>query len=791
MPPEPLRFGPYRVVQRTDGSPWQLGVGAMGITYKAFDERLQLDVALKVIAPGLLHDPAVQALFLREARTAARVRHTHVASILTLDDTPGALYYAMEFVPGQTLQSFIRRSVRLPQNLAAELARQAALGLEAIHRQGLVHRDLKPSNLMLTRTPGVTGDGPDAWELKVIDFGIARAVVDEHDATAARTQGFRGTVLYASPEQCLERSDLDGRSDLYSLGCILCEMLLGRPPFLAKSQHELMARQISAPLAPKLMVRIPEPLRPLLQQLLEKEPSDRPASAGAVARALAGCVLELPAEPVPETSSVSASDFAAPAAARTTRSNSAPLRDASLRAIAVLAFENLSAERENEYFSDGIGDELRNALSKIPGFRVAARTSTHAFKGRAVPAPEIARQLNVDFVVEGSVRRAGDRVRIAVQLIAATDGFPIWSDTFERELRDVFAVQDEIAGIVARSLQLKLGTTLRGPKTEARTVDPEAFRLYLEGRQKHTLRSPEAMDQAEDLFRRALVLDPAFPRAMGALATLLVLRGDFGYLQDGCWEKAESLRKQADLLAREALELDPGEAEAVAAQGMAAWARGDMPGAIRLVRAALALNPSNAPGHHLLSRVLGANGELDQSLAHIRQALTLDPLSPRIADNCALTLNFARRYPEALKMAERALAALPDDPQVPAWRAWALEALGRRDEAVAAARDIAERGGSWVHYVACGILHRAGLTDEAQAIAARAADGPVMSRVFCEAALGRAAVAIAHIPRPLGAMFYEELLYPPMWDDVRDTPAFARLLADLGLTEAHRRARGM
>lgn len=786
MSTDPLRFGTYRVIQRGDGSPWQLGIGAMGITYKAFDERLQMEVALKVIAPGLLHDPAIQAMFLREARTAARVRHTHVASILTLDDTPGSLFYAMEFVPGQTLQAFIRRHVRLPQNLAVELARQAALGLEAIHRQSLVHRDLKPSNLMLTRTSGTSGDGPEAWELKVIDFGIARMVVTDADAT--RTQGFRGTVLYASPEQCLERPEVDGRSDLYSLGCILCEMLLGRPPFLAKSQHELMARQISAPVAPELLARLPEPLQPLLAQLLEKEPADRPAQAGAVARALAPLVAMLPGTPLPEAPATSTGEVGAHVGG-TTRAASPTAREATQRSVAVLAFENLSAERENEYFSDGIGDELRNALGKIPGFRVAARTSSHVWKGKSVPAPEVARQLAVEYVVEGSVRRAGDRVRIAVQLVAAADGFPVWSDTFERELRDVFAVQDEIAGLVARSLQLKLGTTVRSPSTEARTVEPEAFRLYLEGRQRQTQRTPEALDQGEELYRRALALDPAFPRAMGALASLLVLRGDLSYLQDGSWELAERLRVQADRLAREALELDPGEAEALVSQGMAAWARGDTPAAIGLVRAGLALNPSNAPAHHLLARILGANGELELSLRHMRQAQALDPLSPRIADNCALTMIFARRYEEALKLAERALSWVPDDPQIPAWRAWALEGLGRRDEAVEAARELAARGGSWVHYVACGILRRSGHLAEAEEIGARTAEGPVMSRVFCEAALGRAAGALALVPRPLGAMFFEELMYPPMWDEVRDTPAYARLLAELGLTEAHRRAR--
>ena len=769
--PSPLRFSHYRVLEREDGSAWVLGTGSMGVTYKAYDERLRLEVALKVIAPERVHSGTAQALFLREARAAARVRHGNVASILALDDTPGRLFYAMEFVPGITLQALIADRGALPPAVAAHLALQAARGLEAIHRQGLLHRDLKPANLMLLPL----GEPAGGWEVKVIDFGLAHAVEGgAADAfTAVPMKGFLGTVLYASPEQCLER-DVDARADLYSLGCILFEMLVGRPPFAGRSHYEIMAKQISAPVPAALLAPVPEPLRGIVSALLAKEPEDRPPDAATLAREL---------DEAHRILAVGGTSSGGTSFAGGTRGSS---RSSGLmmKGIAVLALANLSPERADEYFSDGIADELINALSKIPGFRVAARASSFSFKGKNVPLPEIARQLAVDYVVDGSVRRGGDRVRISVQLVSAEDGFPMWSDTFERELRDVFAVQDEIAGIVAKNLQLKLAR----PHSEARPVDPEAFRLYLEGRQALSLRSPEAMERGEAALRKALVIDPGFPRAMGALAHLLVLQADLDFLNQGSWASASTLRDQADQLADEAIALDPAEAEAISSRGMTAWSRGDMPEAIRLIRAALALNPSAAGSHQLLSRALGANGELEESLRHARQAFTLDPLSARISDNCAMTMLFAGLHAEALTMAERSIARVPDDPQVLAWKAWALSGLGRREEAVEAARDVVRRGGSWVYYVACTVLREAGLGEEAEIVAAKAGTGPVMSRVFAEASMGRAASVLDLVPRQLGAMFFEELLYPSMWHPVRMTEAWARLMEDLGLSEAHARA---
>lgn len=295
-----LRFAHYRVLEQADGSARRLGAGSMGVTYRALDERLHLEVALKMISPSRLSDPTVRSLFLREARAAARVRHTNVASVLALDDTTEHPFYAMELIEGVTLEDFQRERGPLPLPLALNLAGQIARGLEAIHRQGLVHRDLKPANLMLVPQ---TIEGAPAWQVKIIDFGVACASGGQADEDGE----FCGSVLYASPEQCRIESQLDPRADLYALGCILWEMLTGRPPFRAECPRKLMRCHTQAPLPLGELAAQPAGVVELLVSLLAKDPAQRPGDAGRVARRLeAGAVgaetsaaAATPAPPLP------------------------------------------------------------------------------------------------------------------------------------------------------------------------------------------------------------------------------------------------------------------------------------------------------------------------------------------------------------------------------------------------------------------------------------------------------------------------------------------------------------
>ena len=292
-----LKFAHYRVLRRPDGSTWELGRGAMGVTYKAYDEKLRIEVALKLITPGQVDDPKTQALFLREARAAARVHQSNVASVVHLNDTLGNFFYAMEFIAGESLADWLKTRGALPSAMAIEFGMQIARGLEAIHAQHIVHRDLKPANLMIVPSgrgsrPGESVDAnPDAWQIKIIDFGLARGFGGEGPGTEidAKTIGFRGTTLYASPEQCEEHRELDGRSDQYSLGCILWEMLTGAPPFRGRTHRELLNQHVALPLPLQQLAHLPDGLQVVLARMLAKDPANRFSDDDAVVKALERC----------------------------------------------------------------------------------------------------------------------------------------------------------------------------------------------------------------------------------------------------------------------------------------------------------------------------------------------------------------------------------------------------------------------------------------------------------------------------------------------------------------------
>ncbi len=774
--PKPLYFSHYRVFADANGEPWRLGSGAMGITYKAFDERLQLSVALKVISPARLNDPAVQSRFLREARAAAKVRHTNVASVLALDDTPGKFFYAMEFVDGVTLEAFHRERRRLPAALALDLAAQVAHGLEAIHRQGIVHRDLKPANLMLVPARSSGADPAlqsDSWQVKVIDFGLAHAFLGESGADAADggLAGFRGTVMYASPEQCLERTDLDGRADLYSLGCILWEMLTGQPPFLAKSHHELLSQHVSRPVPLPQLAAQPPVVRALVVQLLAKSPADRPASASAVAHQL-------------EDAAKNGRPNVSPSAQAATEAAPATLGTGNPKSLAVLPFTVLGGEQDHSYFADGLSEELLNVLASLPAVRVVSRTSAFSFRGSSLAVPEIARRLGVAYVLDGSVRFAGRRVRITAQLASASDGFQIWTEAYEREVHDVFAVQDEIARAVARVLELKL--TSRG---DAILPDPEAYRLYLEARNAWRQRTPVSLDHAEQCLQRALALDPRFARALVALADVPLARVDLAIIGNEPASAFEPVVLGAMERAREAIRLEPDLAEAHASLGLAHRFLGERSASITCYRRAVTLNPNYAPAYQWLARALTGDGRIEEALEHVTAATVLDPLAPRILDNRALLLLLAGRPTEALVLAQRGLAITPEDVQLQTWRIWAFTLLGRSGEILEEARSILRQPRTGYYHTALRALLAAGRRGEAEGIAAEIPAASVLARCRCAAVLGHNEEALALLDhRFLPYITHDALLYDSMWDPLREAPRFQQMLAELHLGDAHTRA---
>jgi TolB-like protein/Flp pilus assembly protein TadD len=457
------------------------------------------------------------------------------------------------------------------------------------------------------------------------------------------------------------------------------------------------------------------------------------------------------------------------------------------KSIAVLAFTNLSDDKANEYFSEGISEELLNVLAKIPGLKVTARTSAFYFKGKEVPIPEIAKQLGVAYVVEGSVQRAVDKVKIVARLTKAADGFQVWSDTFVRDARDVFAVEDEIAGLVATQLSLKVGAS---PAASAGAVDPRAFELYLQARQAWNLRNAEAYTRADRLLRQVLAIAPNFARAHAALADVWLNQsqndGVVGtFRQRGAPELARVVAK-----AGEALALDPASAEAHASLGQALKMSWRFAEAERELRRAVALNPSYATAHQWLSRVLGLEGGMDEALAELKLASALDPLSARILDNYALQLYLAGRPGEAVEAFDRALALQPNSPQSLVNKAWALVALGRFADAATLALALPADQSRFVGDQII-VLGRSGRKAEALRLQEKFDAGldPNTARSAVLLALGRTEEALAALdPTTVPATFLPTILFDSLYDPIRDDPRFRQFLLALGLTEAHARA---
>ncbi len=455
------------------------------------------------------------------------------------------------------------------------------------------------------------------------------------------------------------------------------------------------------------------------------------------------------------------------------------------KSVAVLAFADDSPGRDSEYFSDGISEELINALGKVPGLKVPARTSSFHFKGKDTPIPEIAKQLGVAYVIEGSVQRLGDKVKISARLSKAADGFQEWNDSFTRDAKDVFAVEEEIAGLIAKRLSLKLGVS---SAAAIASVKPEAFELYVQGRQAWNLRTDEGFSRAETLLTKAIELEPNFARAHSAIADVWSLRGQldnslsaFG-LREG--PDVDRVAAKCEL----ALRLDPRSSEAHASFGILYWNVWRFADSERELREAIRLNANYASAHQWLGRTLMMEGRLDEALSELKQATELDPLSPRILDNYAWALIFAGRLSEAIAFCDRALALQSTATQAAALKAVALAEMGRLSEAAELARALSESDTRYSMFRVI-VLGRAGKRAEVESSLRIFAQGSIISKVAGLAALNRYDDALAAFdPAWIVSSRADYLLFHPVFDPMRGDPHFQKNLATLGLTEAHDRA---
>lgn len=596
----------------------------MGEVYLAEDTRLHRKVAIKFLFTG----DESKNLLIREARATAALDHPNICAIFEVGEEQNRGFIVMQYVEGETLASRLAATCLEPA-FALDIGIQVAGALAEAHAAGIVHRDIKPQNIM------ITGRG----QTKVLDFGLAKLPkTTDSFASVGETESLPGIVMgtapYMSPEQVRGES-LDPRSDVFSFGIVLYEILTGQRPFLAKSTAELFSAILTH--EPMKLTQcspdLPPELERIVSRCLNKDRVGRYPSARqlledlqSVSRALSGPNVALKPSP----------------------------------SIAVLAFVNMSADAENEYFCDGLAEELINALTKIEHLNVAARTSAFSFKGKEMDVREIGRKLNVGAVLVGSVRKAGRKLRITAQLVNVADGYHQWSDRYDRELEDIFDIQDEISLAIVDALKVKLLGAEKAAVLKRYTENAEAHELYLKGRYFWLKFNPEGWKKSRECFEQALQKDPNFALAYAGLADALVVSGIFT-------SPKELASKARDLVLR-AIELDPSMTEAwTSSAAIKFFHEWDWAGAESDCRQAIALNPRYVLAHDLYCLILLTQGKFQEATREAGKACELEPLSAYFNASLGLAFYFSQRYDEATKQLLKALELDKDNMRAHLW----------------------------------------------------------------------------------------------------------------------------
>ena len=590
----------------------------MSRVFVAQEAALGRRIVVKVLPPEMAG--AIRSeRFRREIKLAASLVHPHIIPLLSAGETLGLPYYTMPFVEGESLRARLTRDWRLPVDETVRIGCEVAGALDYAHRSGVVHRDMKPANILMH-------DG----HALVTDFGIARAIRAAAEGSELTSIGVAiGTPAYMSPEQTHGDPRLDGRSDIYSLACMLFEMLSGTPPFTGQTAQAILMRHSVDPVPSVRGGRpeIPIALEQALFRALAKDPRGRFDSAAEFGAALA------------------ASRLAPTAAAESSPTIPSGTQEAMRgRFIAVLPFENMSADLENEYFSDGITEDIIAQVSKIRGLRVMSRTSVMRYKEHTKSAGEIGKELGVSHLLEGSVRRAGTKVRIVAQLIDVNSDEHLWAETWDRDIADIFAIQTEVAEHIAAALHTQLSPTDRSRLAKKPTNDMEAYNLYLLGRHHYNKVTPADFAKAMEYFRRAIERDPDFAQASASLAEAKL------YLGMGYWGvRPHDTHPEAFQLATKAKALDPLSAEAHASLGLFhEWYEYDWDRGAANLQRAVELNPSSPMIRLYYAMHLCVVGRFDEAMVHRDLACQLDPSAMAVRGNASWILYLARRMEQAV-----------------------------------------------------------------------------------------------------------------------------------------------
>lgn len=779
-------LGHYRVLE-------QIAAGGMGVVYRAQDQRLERDVAIKVLPAGILADEATRKRFRKEALAISRLNHPNIATVYDFDSQDGVDFLVMELISGSDIDQKVSAGA-LPEKEIVALGRQVAEGLAVAHEHGVIHRDLKPGNLR------VTADG----RLKILDFGVAqvtRPASLEEPTQSIATDAVSGTLPYMAPEQ-LAGEPPDQRSDIYAAGTVLYEMATGRRPFTDKLATKLTDAILhQPPVAPRAFnAKVSPELERIILKCLEKDPSHRYHSARELEVDLlrlvsAASTVSVPTRPDFRTPSktlrvaaaVGAIVLVAGLALLLFRGSERQAPAASgIHSVAVLPLANLSNDSAQDYFAEGMTEELTTELARISALRVISRTSTMQYKDAHKPLPQIAKELNVDAVVEGSVLRAGNRVRITAQLIRATTDTHLWADSYDGDLRDVLGLQKEVARNIAQQIQVTLTPQEKTVLAANRPVDPEVHDLYLQGLHSLGKGDERGFTQGIEYFQRAAAKDPGYAPAYAGMAEC------YYNLSTNYWPPREAMPK-AKAAALKALQLDQNLSEAHSALGgvhyFYDW---DWAGAEQEARRAMELSPNNASAYDVMAGYLSTVGRLDESVSTIDHAHAINPRSVPIMINRIVITSMARKYEQAIADGQQAIASEPNAGALHTWLSVAYMLAGNSREGIVQAETGYRLDDNPLHQsILAAAYAKGGKKTDAERVLADLKE-KLKKRYSCSYEVGIAYVFLGR--RDTAFQLFEKayqdrsdcmpmLGVDPRMDEIRSDPRYQELLRRLDLAK--------
>ena len=718
----------------------KLGEGGMGVVYKAQDTKLNRPVALKFLPTKGSTDNSTRDRFLHEAKAAAALNHPNICTIYGVDEFEGTMFISMEYVEGGTLGPHIPYG-KVPE--ALDIAIQISEALQEAHRKGVIHRDVKPGNVLVDANRRV----------KVMDFGLAQLSGALRGATSPTTMG---TPAYMAPEQ-IQGAEADPRSDIFSFGVLLYEMLAGRLPFRGDHTASMMYSIVHEDPPPLSSVRddVPESLERIIRQSLEKDMSRRFQDVPELLRLLRGVTMTAPPGAPGEL-------------------------------LAVLPFDNISPDKENEYFSEGLTEEIIAALSKLRNLRVISRTSAMRYKGTDRSVKEIAGELHAKYVLEGSVRMSDQDLRITALLIDADQDVHLWAETYRGNLKDIFDIQEKVAGKIVRALKLRLTADEKRTLKKRFTDNTEAYQLYLQGRYFWNRRTEGGLNAAIRYFEQAIEKDPHYSLAWAGIADAYNLLGAYGD------HHRKDLYRKAKTAVTRALEIDDHLAEAHTSLAMLLmldeW---DWMAAEKEFKLAISLDPQYPTAHHWYSEWLMYTGRHDAALAEISRAAELDPVSPAILKDKGLAHYYGRRYEQAIEVAKKALELDPSFSTVHRLLSLSYQGLRQFDQAMAEHDRWRILTGNEVEasFALAQLYAVSGRGDEARGICERLlSDSPLGGIAFRALALVCAALDDKDMAFEWLEKGYERrddslcsLKVDPKMDNLREDPRFVSLLRRIGL----------